>query len=564
MARILGLDIRQRHIYGAFASISLRRVELIEYVDMAMPSPEEHQRLSQQIRAQAESEADPTSALEAADTQVTTHPPDAAATDAATQDHDEQGDDDADPEAIEVDDNDPLREAIEVFLGSLSPYPDHIIVHIDGRLASIRSVDIPAQAARRIADVLPYEVDALIPFDLEDVIIDHQLTRAHPIDEQVRVLAAAVPKEHIAKDLNRLANYGIAPHEMALGAASLDGLMAAIPTLQDQGPYAILELRDDHAHLCILADSHCVFAATLDTLIDPHNNDDLKRLEVCLRRSLMRYRSEGGEALERVFLAGDHAHNEALGTWIAGIVDCGVQILPMPPLPGASEHNRPAFAMAAALAARSAHRGHRFDMLKGEFAIKHGLDVARRYAASVAIAAGLVMASLLFMLYAKWSSLNNENEMLKEELATQSKQLFEQETRDVSRVESLISQKNLSTGPLPQFDAFDVIEALSKQIPAEIEHNTQRLDISIGSPQNPSSVSLEGNINTIAERDRIVTEIKAHQCFQKVEAGKTSSVPGSERLRYDFKASVSCKDKKAAPKGNNTAQRIEAVERRSS
>src|SRR5687768_17018625 len=67
-----------------------------------------------------------------------------------------------------------LAEAGANLLRAAGGAPDTIIAAIAGEEASLRTVELPAAARKRIAEILPFELEALLPFEPRDAAIDFQ------------------------------------------------------------------------------------------------------------------------------------------------------------------------------------------------------------------------------------------------------------------------------------------------------------------------------------------------------------------------------------------------------
>jgi general secretion pathway protein L len=115
-----------------------------------------------------------------------------------------------------------LQDALNNLLRAIGKPPDIVISALDGQQASLRVIELPQAAAKRAAEVLPFELESMLPFEVEDAVIDFQ-----PIDTQagmVRVLTAAALRSRVREHLAPFAGGPLEPRELAVGAAALDGL----------------------------------------------------------------------------------------------------------------------------------------------------------------------------------------------------------------------------------------------------------------------------------------------------------------------------------------------------
>ena len=156
----------------------------------------------------------------------------------------------------------PRSESLREILDSCPRPPDSIVGHISGTSASLRAVDLPAVAAKKASAILPFELEALVPFALEETIVSHQpISRT---DTQLRLLAAAVPETQLIAELEQYTEAGVHPRQMAVGAAALDTLTAYLPP--DAGTTSlIIEIRSTQTDLCLLHLGRCVLARTFSS-----------------------------------------------------------------------------------------------------------------------------------------------------------------------------------------------------------------------------------------------------------------------------------------------------------
>jgi len=52
---------------------------------------------------------------------------------------------------------------------------DSIAISLEGQRGTIKVVGLPGSAAKQIAEVLPFELEAQLPFDIEEAVFDHRL-----------------------------------------------------------------------------------------------------------------------------------------------------------------------------------------------------------------------------------------------------------------------------------------------------------------------------------------------------------------------------------------------------
>ncbi len=486
MARILGLDIRKDVVRGTLANVSSRRTEVLSHFEVP-------------YRQAATADSGPS---------VT------------------------------------LKIALEALAERIVPPAERVVVALPGAHVSLRMAEIPRAAMKRAAEILPFELEALLPFEAKDAIVDFQ-----PVSEAngvVRVLAAAAPKAYLGEFLDGLAGGGIQPREVAAAAAALDGILPLLPQETKDRCFAILDVGTVQTELCIFEKGNVVFARTLASGIDGVKSGTL---EVALKQSFTAHRAAGGSAVEDVLLAGDGAVDSYATEWFAAKLALPVAVLPMPDGGGVPDNERPRYALATALACRTLLRRKRIDLRRGEYTSEAPASELRKHTKLLAICASVVFAAFLFSTFVRWMSLSDERDMLRAKLAVATKEAFDVETDDVAKAQEMIEGKGAAQDPLPKFDAYDVLAAISSSVPADVQHDIRKLTVELDDDGFGGRFELRGSVASIAERDKIATALGNHECFHDVVKGTTSPAPGGTGVSYPIEATIRCpgaptKDKK--------------------
>ena len=281
-----------------------------------------------------------------------------------------------------------LRQLLEQ-LAQLGVQPDAVITAIDGTRASLRAVEIPLAARKRIGEVLPFELESVLPFSVDEAVIDYQEIATR--NDHLSLLAAAVPGAAVAETLDLLAQAQIQPRELAVGAASLDGLLHFIVASEDQATL-LLHFDRDACDVCIVRGKSAELARTLNegsegALMRPY------MFRTALHQTMMKYRAEGGPTIERVMVMGEDAERPDLLARVGEALGVPVEVLGLPPVGEQELPPSPVFGKSLALAARSARRGKRIDLRKGQFALPRGVSQLRDHALLVAACALAVILS---------------------------------------------------------------------------------------------------------------------------------------------------------------------------
>jgi hypothetical protein len=477
MATILGIDIGKRSVRGVIIRTSMRSFEVERYVEV------------------------PVSALSPASPQARVYAP-----------------------------------ALRELLGVLSSAPDSIYAAVDGMRGSLRTVSIPAAARKRAAEVLPFELESLLPFPLDEAVLDYQ--ELGQDGAELKLLAAAVPEAAVAETLALLEEGGISPRELTLGGLSLEGLLHFLVLPKDDA-FLLVHIDSEQSDVCIVRNGRVELCRTFDEG-NASIREGSRAVQSALHQSVMKYRAEGGTLLQKMIVMGEGALDPGTVRALGEALKVSAEPLALPPSKNSAGTISPAFGKALALAARPLRRGKRVDLRKGKFALQRGAAQLRTYALLAAASTLAVVASYTFSIWAEYRVLAAERDALSGQLETITEQRFGEKTASVTRARELLEGGGRAKDPLPRFDAFRVLGVISGAVAPEIQHDTRKLEITLDEGGQTGKFELQGQIPDLAARDAVAEALEAHECIEQLERGKTSTVPGQDRKTYLLEGVIAC------------------------
>jgi general secretion pathway protein L len=180
--------------------------------------------------------------------------------------------------------------AVRELMRMLGLRPDSVVAAVDGLRVSARTLRIPLATKKRAAEVLPFELESQLPFEVTSAIIDFQDVADE--DSEAELLVVAAPDHAIEQTLALFTEAGVDPKELAAGHAALDGLMVVEPSAPGD---VLLLLNVDTAStdVCLVRDGRTELCRTLDEGLDDAAQNPGALLRA-LHQTLMKYRSEGG------------------------------------------------------------------------------------------------------------------------------------------------------------------------------------------------------------------------------------------------------------------------------
>ena len=166
---------------------------------------------------------------------------------------------------VDVASPDELEQAIGACVLPLVQHQgEAIAVAIEGDQTFIHRLTLPATALKQISDVLPYELEAQIPVDPDELVYDYRLLKRGGPTEPIVVLVAAARIEHVKKRIELVERVIGKPVErVGVGALTLANLASHCPVFADRAHRALVDLGGARTELVIVSEGEPVFSRTL-------------------------------------------------------------------------------------------------------------------------------------------------------------------------------------------------------------------------------------------------------------------------------------------------------------
>lgn len=448
-----------------------------------------------------------------------------------------------------------LTEALRAAAGPFIERADAIGVAIDGDKSFVHTIELPPTAQRQLEEVLPFELEAQVPVDIEDLIYDHRALPKAPDTEQLRVLTVAARSEHV-KELIQTCRTAIGkePDRVSSGPLPLANLCNVCSDLAGPGPIALIDLGGHSTEIVFLSHGQIVLSRTLSRGVSGLP-ETAPALAAELRQTLARWAASDGSVIQAAYLVGGGAAARGAEEYLA--YELGVSVLPLPRL----HFDRltddqlellPRFGKALGLALGVGGRPRDLDLRRGDLTLQRDYGFLKEKVPLLSGLAAAIVISFFFSAWAESVALKREAEQLSQELAARTNEVFGEQIDDpeevLSRLE--IAKKAVAEDPMPHMDAFDVINAISEAIPPDVTHDIEEFDMVRG------QVKLRGIVSSTEEAQEILNTLKEHRCFEGAKIGKITQVVNSTRQKYALEFEVACPedDKGKAKKQKKKAE----------
>jgi general secretion pathway protein L len=452
------------------------------------------------------------------------------------------------------------------------------VIHcaLPGEEVTVKTIDLPVGAARRIEQVLRYELDELLPYDIDEAVFDQvELGRD---GERLSLLTATVLRKRIEALISGLAERGIDPreigaaplayrHSTGAGAAAEAAELVAVIDLGHQRTNVMIREervvtartilrggRDLTARLAEVGKIGFVEAEAykrqggISGKVGEVLRGALEPLVREVRQTVAGHLAAGGGRIKRVTICGGGSQLTGLDLLLAN--ELGVPVERGGADLGSGTRNRDheqtpeVFLLAQHLGGREqVPRGRRINLRRGDLSFKGDFQHLRRRLVWAAVCALAVLLAWIFHNYAEYSALENRSAELQDRLLQRTREYLGREVVDQQEIEALLGQTTEQKRPYPESDAFDVLVELSRRIPPTVVHDVELLEI------RPKRITIKATVDVnlasdagpeaLTPTDLIKQELEKYQeCFTAVRMGKVQTV--GERKRYEMEIESKC------------------------
>jgi len=385
---------------------------------------------------------------------------------------------------------------------------------------AVRAITLPFSDPNKAAQVVPFEVDGMVPFDIDDAVVSHELLDAS--QEGSRFLAAVAPLDAIGELIGEHGG-GDQPQVILPEAFALYHFARA---LNDKRPLLVLDVRAGRTMMVLLADGRWLGSRQVSLGAHGSGGDLL-----ALRRAAHSLWVDSGTMPEAVVVTGDDGDNGAmfadgLGLDLLPLAECTPMLAGMAGMEAKMVASH-AVAIGVGLAAVDGKR--RMNLRGGPFALTEASQgVVLRRMAGVGVGVLLILGLATGNAWVRHQVAQERFDVVKNSLVSQYKMVFPEATKVVNPVTQAKNElKRLKAKALLYGSAgatpLGYLNQISQAIPKSL-----RLDV--------FEFSIEGT------RLRMEAQALSFDAIDQIKA-QLSSLPGIERVRVSD-AKMSGRDKR--------------------
>lgn len=459
---------------------------------------------------------------------------------------------------------------------------------VSGDAVAVKTVMLPASASRRLEQVLRFELDEVLPYDIEEAVFDFvEMGRE---GDEIKILTAVAKLDRVEELLNGLVGTGADPREVGVATLAYDvdfqddkqaGVVAVVDighmrtnvaVAGDEVPTVRTILRGGRD----LTDALAKKANAAFAVAEEHKKRDglqgkvgevlreaIRPLVREIRQTIKGHLASGGKRVQKVLLCGGTGRMVGLVGLLADELGVPVEVYGAPiesAVHSLENQVQPQQAVLAHALARYEEipRPRRFNVRRGELAFKGDYEYLKSRIAWAIVFAFLVLSAWIFSNYAEYSVLEAEAEAQREKIREETKRLFGKPILDQEDIEEMLLSATASadSAPMPDKDAFDVVVEISRRIPPSVVHDVELLDIKpkritikavvdselqepIGESEGEVPPGDQEEMTKLSPTDLIHQKLTEYdECFSAIRIGKVKTV--GERRRYQMDIDSKC------------------------
>jgi type IV pilus assembly protein PilM len=458
-----------------------------------------------------------------------------------------------------------------------------VVVSVPGLAVSVRTITLPFTDRRKIARVVPFEVEGYIPFGLEDVVVSY-----HVLEQEggkTRLLAAALRKEFLRESLEVLNQIGVTPRVVDVDFMALFNLTQGALKGVD-GCYAVVDMGETKTSVCIVHDQSLGFGRSIpiagqavtraiekEFSLSTEEAQQLKENEGFLplgpQKSLGEEQRRMGHAVEsvlapltqeiartfhafeaeaqkkvgRVFLCGGTAQLTNLSEYLTEKMELPVDPLPLMPSGGPTLDPRDPIIMAHAygLGMRAVTDGRcsQINFMKDEFTYRTEIRGMRRKIIYIGVSLAIILALFVFdgvhryvEKKQRYNELKGEIHRVFKEVFPRAKQVGAERQQMSGQIRALRKefQALVSLGGSP-LTALDLIREVTERTPTGVKVDVNAFSF------DAEKARISGRTDSFESVDRILKALQGLDLFESVTL--SNAKVDAKDNKVDFKLSIS-------------------------
>ena len=460
---------------------------------------------------------------------------------------------------VMVEGEDGSEEALKGLSQQMDLKSDTYFASISGEHISFRNLQMPFKEQKKIRQTLPYEIETVVPFAIEDLVVDFSIIDR---SEQSKVLAASVKKSYLSEYMEQLQIWGIDPQVMEIRCVPTVTALLKVEEVPDNGLF--LEIGEKRHTMILFIKRRVVLVRTFASGRNAHAwsassegngnsaSDMAKRIEseveifcTSVQSTIHAFKWQNNQNLqpEKIFFTGPGALYQETGDLISRFFDLPVEQINLRGNQRIGMENEIApvwnaalMDNALALALRDEGRAQGFNFRKGEFEIKKQYTGLKRELRTWAVFLIVILAFLSADLGAEYYFVKKRNRILDQEIMEVFRQTFPKIQRIVDPVQQMkVAINEIKTSAIADpgmggdQKILDLLKDISERIPSTLNVQLNSMVV------DPETVRISGETDTFNTVDSIKNDLEPSTYFSQVTITSANLDRSGKGVQFEIK-----------------------------
>ena len=234
---------------------------------------------------------------------------------------------------------DGLTNALKAILKKIGSYDDAYVA-LPSSLAVFKSIELPFTSPEKIKLVLPFEVESLLPFPLQDAVIDAVVNTTDIGRTTSQVFVVATKRSLLDAAITPFLNAGVRIKKVTIGALELYGLLRSYNLYDVKGISFVIDLLSDRTTILLLVNNQLrairvlaegISNETIRSQLDEHHTLDtatqhfFAKIQFTIQAMIKNERMQ--EPITSILLTGAGAYVPEITSYIGELFDCSCSAL---------------------------------------------------------------------------------------------------------------------------------------------------------------------------------------------------------------------------------------------
>jgi len=425
---------------------------------------------------------------------------------------------------------------------------------------SFRNLKIPFRDHKKISQILPLELEPVLPYPIDNLLMDFQIMPMREGADDTDIIAVAVRKSYIDQRLSELAAYGIVPRVIAAGSSQTILCFNHFSDIPDNS--IIIDIDSTTSSLLAYSSGQISLIRSMPL----HSAAEKRAGTLCadIQRTLAASETLTGSEIppEAFFLTGPGLGDPAgpsgreehsdidYQNEIERFFDVAVQKMDLVKVAGVGFDAVKAASWvpsrmnnALSLALTDITGVSWMNFSKKRFAVKKQWLEQKKNIIKSGVLAGVVLLLAILNLVFDFHTTSKEIDRLDGEITGILKTSFPEVTRIVDplhqmkiKLKELKGDSIISEGPGENVLAIDILNDISTMIPATIDVELERLVI------GPDNVTISGETAAFNNVDEMKNRLEKGKLFHKVVISSANTDRAENKVRFKLKLSLKTED----------------------